>query len=153
MNPFWYHFYRDLIWSKKTKKKGGKMMIFFNFVSRYLKSQTSVCAIHYRGFKTSRGRYTLSRILFDLFLSRRYWSPKCWVDLTCRKRYTHNCIRFTCAMTLRGSCEHTYKDFSDLSFLLESYDIALSISIWHMPDRCISSCQESYDPWRKHICM
>ena len=46
--------------------------------------------------------------------------------------YTPNCIRFTCAMTLRGSCEHSYKDFSDLFFLLESYDIALSISIWHM---------------------
>ena len=38
-------------------------------------------------------------------------------------------IRFTYAMALRGSCEHAYKDFSDLSFLLGSYDIALSISI------------------------
>ena len=49
--------------------------------------------------------------------------------------YTPNCIRFTCSMTLRGSCEHTYKDFSDLFILLGSYDIALSISIQHMPDR------------------
>ena len=70
--PILNHFYRDLIWSKKTKKKGGKMMIFFNFVSRYLKSQASVRAINHRGFKTSRGTYTISRILFDLFLSRRY---------------------------------------------------------------------------------
>ena len=51
-------------------------------------------------------------------------------------------------MTIRGSCEHAYKEFSDLSFLLESYDIALSISIWHMPDRCTSGCQGSSDPWK-----
>ena len=61
----------DLEQKNKTKK-GGKMMIFFNFVSRYLKSQASVRAINHSGFKTGRGTYTISRILFDLFLSRRY---------------------------------------------------------------------------------
>ena len=103
--------------------------------------------------KWDLGASRLWRMQSDLFQSQSYRVPKFICTLPAPPDMHTRCIRFTCAMTLRGSCEHTYKDFSDLFFLVESYDIALSISIWHMPDRCASGCQGSDDPWRKHICM
>ena len=55
---------------------------------------------------------------------------------------------FSVRFCLRDSFLQMVSAFSDLSFLLESYDIPLSISIWHMPDRCTSGFQGASDPWR-----
>ena len=57
-------------------------------------------------------------------------------------------VIFSFRFCLRDSFLQMVRAFSDLSFLLESYDIALSINIWHMPDRCTSGCQGSSDPWQ-----
>jgi len=52
----------------------------------------SLRTVNYTGFKTRRGTYVVARILFDLFLSPRYRSSKCWVDLPCSLRYVYVCV-------------------------------------------------------------
>ena len=103
--------------------------------------------------KWDLGASRLWRMQSDLFQSQSYRVPKFICTLPAQPDI-HLIVSDSHVQWLYEARANTViKIFQICFFLLESYDIALSISIWHMPDRCTSGCQGSDDPWRKHICM